>query len=88
MLQQLSDLLPRLKDIKGYAEPFLGGGSMFFYIENQGHLINKPILLSDIKKIVMPMVGCSNGGLEWENVKKIIYQKLGNRNIEIIIARI
>ncbi len=44
--------------------------------------------LLEIKKIVMPMVGCSNGGLEWENVKNIIYQKLGNRDIEIIIARI
>ncbi len=48
LLQQLSDLLPPLKNIKGYAEPFLGGGSMFFYIENQGLLNNIPVQLSDV----------------------------------------
>lgn len=48
LISRLSDLLPPLKDIKGYAEPFLGGGSMFFYIESQGYLQNKPVQLSDI----------------------------------------
>lgn len=48
LLPQLSDLFPNMKDIKGYCEPFLGGGSVFFYIERQGYLQNKPIYLSDI----------------------------------------
>lgn len=41
-----------------------------------------------IKKIVMPMVGCSNGGLKWVDVKKIIYEKLDNDWFDVIIARI
>jgi len=42
----------------------------------------------DIKKIVMPKVGCSNGGLEWKKVKKILYEKLDKTDIDVIIARI
>lgn len=42
----------------------------------------------NIKKIVMPMVGCSNGGLKWVDVKKIIYEKLDNDWFDVIIARI
>ncbi len=42
----------------------------------------------DIKKIVMPMVGCSNGGLRWSEVKKIIYEKLENSDIDVTIAKI
>ncbi len=48
LLQQLSDLFPDMKNICGYCEPFLGGGSVFFYIKSQGYLENKPIYLSDI----------------------------------------
>jgi len=48
LLDQLSDLFPPMKDIKGYCEPFLGGGSVFFYLERQGYLQNKPIYLSDV----------------------------------------
>ena len=42
----------------------------------------------NIKKIVMPMVGCSNGGLKWTNVRKIIYKKFENSDIDVTIARI
>lgn len=48
LLQQLSDLFPNMKDVKGYCEPFLGGGSIFFYLERNGYLQNKPVYLSDI----------------------------------------
>lgn len=50
LLPQLSDLFPNFKNIKGYAEPFIGGGSVFFYLENCGYLKNKPIYLSDINE--------------------------------------
>jgi len=48
LLRQLSDLFPPLKDVRGYCEPFLGSGSVFFYIKSQGYLEKKPIYLSDI----------------------------------------
>lgn len=42
----------------------------------------------DIKKIVMPMVGCSNDGLKWSEVKKIISEKLNSNLLDVTIARI
>jgi len=48
LLSQLSDLFPPMKNISGYCEPFIGGGSVFFFIERNGYLLNKPIYLSDI----------------------------------------
>jgi len=50
LLNQLSDMFPNFKNIKGYAEPFLGGGSVFFYLEQSGYLRNKPVYLSDINE--------------------------------------
>ncbi len=41
-----------------------------------------------IDKIVIPMVGCSNGGLEWDKVRKIIYEELDDDYIKIVISRI
>jgi O-acetyl-ADP-ribose deacetylase (regulator of RNase III) len=38
-----------------------------------------------IKSIAIPPLGAGNGGLEWEKVKKIIEQKLGNLDVEIIV---
>lgn len=48
LLPVLSNLFPNIKDIGGYCEPFLGGGSVFFYLEKMGYLTNKPVYLSDI----------------------------------------
>ena len=42
----------------------------------------------NIKDIVMPMVGCSNGGLKWDNVKEIIYKELISDFFDVTIARI
>lgn len=42
---------------------------------------------NNINKIVMPKVGCSNGRLEWNKVRKIIYEKLSNTNLDVIISR-
>lgn len=50
LISQLGELFPNMSNINGYIEPFLGGGSIFFYImENyRSSLEGKPIYLSDI----------------------------------------
>jgi DNA adenine methylase len=50
LLSTLDELLPNMRNMDGYIEPFLGGGSVFFHIkENYGEpLENKPIYLSDV----------------------------------------
>lgn len=37
-------------------EPFLGGGSVFFYLKSNGYLENKPVYLSDWYKWRMLLV--------------------------------
>ena len=37
----------------------------------------------NIKKVAIPPLGCGNGGLEWNEVKSLIEQKLRDCNIEI-----
>jgi O-acetyl-ADP-ribose deacetylase (regulator of RNase III) len=39
----------------------------------------------EIKSVAIPPLGAGNGGLEWEKVKKIIEQKLGNLDVEIVV---
>ncbi len=41
-----------------------------------------------IKKIVMPMVGCSNGGLKWNKVREILYEKFEKIDLDVTIAKI
>jgi len=36
----------------------------------------------------MPMVGCSNGGLKWINVKKIIYERLDSEFFDVTISKL
>lgn len=44
--------------------------------------------IHNIGKIVMPKVGCSNGGLEWSKVRQLLYRKFDGKTIDITIARI
>lgn len=50
LIPELCELFPNINNIKGYVEPFLGGGSVFFYlIENFRDVLGKKkIYLSDI----------------------------------------
>ncbi len=50
LIPQLSELFPDIYSINGYIEPFIGGGSVFFFLmENYGGALDKkPIYLSDI----------------------------------------
>ena len=52
VLHIFKDYFPDFYNVKGYIEPFIGGGSVYFYImENyKGALEGKPILISDINK--------------------------------------
>ncbi|MGE7648782.1 type II toxin-antitoxin system antitoxin DNA ADP-ribosyl glycohydrolase DarG [Peribacillus frigoritolerans] len=46
------------------------------YIENGLTALIEDIKLYSIKSIAMPALGCGNGGLNWEEVKKVIIQAL------------
>ncbi len=50
LLPQLNELFPDIYSINGYIEPFIGGGSVFFFLmdKHKGAMINKPVYLSDI----------------------------------------
>lgn len=50
LLPELGDLFPDMNKINGYIEPFLGGGSVFFYLKSNFNetLSKKNIYLSDI----------------------------------------
>lgn len=50
LLPKIADLLPDMKMIKGYAEPFIGGGAVFFYLKRHGYLEEKPVYLSDVNE--------------------------------------
>lgn len=39
----------------------------------------------DIKSIAIPPLGAGNGGLDWEKVKRIIADKLGHLDIDILV---
>lgn len=48
VLHLFKDYFPDFKKINGYIEPFIGGGSVFFYLKENGYLEGKPVYLSDI----------------------------------------
>lgn len=50
LIPQLNELFPDMYSTKGYIEPFIGGGSVFFFLMKNydGALKDKPIYLSDI----------------------------------------
>ncbi len=50
LISQLNELFPDIYSINGYIEPFIGGGSVFFFLMKNygGALDKKPIYLSDI----------------------------------------
>lgn len=50
-------------------------------LDNLVGLIND----SQIKSIALPPLGAGNGGLNWEKVKKLIEEKLGNLEINIFV---
>lgn len=62
--------------------------SSYELIRKSCHDLFESCIIYGIDKFVMPKVGCSNGGLEWDTVRKIIYEELDDDYLYIIIARI
>ena len=58
---------PNISKCKGYVEPLLGGGNVFFYVKENYDLTGKPIYLSDING---ELVNCHR--MVRDNVKDII----------------
>lgn len=48
VLHLFKDYFPDFSKIDGYIEPFLGAGSVFFYLKENGYLEGKNVYLSDI----------------------------------------
>ncbi|SEA54346.1 O-acetyl-ADP-ribose deacetylase (regulator of RNase III), contains Macro domain [Arachidicoccus rhizosphaerae] len=59
--------------------------SEYQYIEDGLDDLIKVIKNNDIKSVAIPPLGAGNGGLEWERVKRIIENKLGDLDIEIYL---
>jgi O-acetyl-ADP-ribose deacetylase (regulator of RNase III) len=59
--------------------------SEYEYIEHGLEDLVEVIKDRQIKSIAIPPLGAGNGGLNWEQVKKLIAQKLGHLNISIYV---
>lgn len=59
--------------------------SEYSFIESGLDDLKRVIEKYDIKSIAIPPLGAGNGGLEWEKVKRIIEEKLGSLDREIIV---
>ncbi|GAB6011454.1 type II toxin-antitoxin system antitoxin DNA ADP-ribosyl glycohydrolase DarG [Viscerimonas tarda] len=59
--------------------------SEYSFIEEGLNDFIRILEVNRIKSVAIPPLGAGNGGLEWEKVKKIIEQKLGQLDIEIYV---
>ncbi|MFN8430535.1 MAG: macro domain-containing protein [Spirosomataceae bacterium] len=59
--------------------------SEYYFIESGLDDLIRVLNENKIDSVAIPPLGAGNGGLEWEKVKKIIEQKLGNLDTEIIV---
>lgn len=62
--------------------------SQLWYIEKGMDELTNFIQAQNIKSIAIPPLGCGNGGLEWDEVQKIIFDrasKLDNKSMNIIV---
>ena len=62
--------------------------STYELIEKSCFQLYDVCLENKVDKIVMPKVGCQNGGLEWSKVRRILYENLDRTNLDVIISRI
>jgi O-acetyl-ADP-ribose deacetylase (regulator of RNase III) len=59
--------------------------SKYEYIESGLKELSKLILDKKITSIALPPLGCGNGGLDWEKVKPMIDQYLGDLPAEVLV---
>lgn len=59
--------------------------SEYEYIEKGLDDLIRVVQENNLKSVAIPPLGAGNGGLEWEKVKKIIHDKLGNIDIDVIV---
>lgn len=70
LIPEIANLLPDMKKIRGYAEPFIGGGSIFFYLKEQGYLDGKPVYLSDLNTNLIDTYKVIRGG--WKELVPLL----------------
>tara|TARA_B100001939_G_C16915479_1_gene606690 strand:+ start:85 stop:807 length:723 start_codon:yes stop_codon:yes gene_type:complete len=54
--------------------------SLLQYVEKGLDTLLEQYVNKNVKSIALPHLGCSHGGLEWADVKPIIYRKLSDRD--------
>lgn len=59
--------------------------SKYEYIETGLAALVELLKKENIRSIAIPPLGCGNGGLDWNQVRKLIIQYLGNLDIDILI---
>lgn len=59
--------------------------SKYEYIEKGLGALKDLIKEKNIKSLAMPPLGCGNGGLDWEVVKKLIEKYLGDSEANILV---
>lgn len=60
--------------------------SQYSYIEEGLKDLVRVIREYNVKSIAIPPLGCGNGGLQWDKVKKMLYEHMKNLNdVEILI---
>lgn len=59
--------------------------SQLSYIQEGLKALNKAIVENNITSIALPPLGCGNGGLDWNVVKPMIIDALGEVEIDVIV---
>ncbi|WP_262494030.1 macro domain-containing protein [Mucilaginibacter gossypiicola] len=57
--------------------------SEYSYVSQGLEALKTYLLENDVSSVAMPAPGCGNGGLDWEKVKPLIEDKLGNLSHDI-----
>lgn len=59
--------------------------SQYSHIESGLQSLKNGIIKHNLSSIAIPPLGCGNGGLDWNIVKKMIVDSLGNLNTQILL---